>query len=198
MDHVCSDCVQIARILLYTFYLQRAQRGKWYGLFSSELTSILFMASASEFDQRLREDWNENRLNEAVFIFTTVVNNLFFAKIPCILFINKMDLLREKVAGERPSNIAHYFPSFNDASLVTKYVNSFAGDPTDIDDVKMFILFLFLEKVKNLGPNREKSGWKRQVYHHFTTATDTNNIKLVFDSVKDSILRRNLNSLMLE
>ena len=156
------------------------------------------MASASEFDQRLREDWNENRLNEAVFIFSTVVNNLFFAKIPTILFINKMDLLREKVSGERPSNIAHFFPSFNDANIVTKYVSSFAGDPTDVNDVKMFILFLFLEKVKNLGPNRETTGWKRQVYHHFTTATDTNNIRLVFDSVKDSILRRNLNSLMLE
>ena len=83
------------------------------------------MASASEFDQKLREDWNENRLNEAVFIFSTVVNNLFFAKIPCILFLNKMDLLREKVTGERPSNIARYFPSFNDANLITKYVKGF-------------------------------------------------------------------------
>ena len=77
-------------------------------------------------------------------------------------------------------------------------MSSFAGDPTDVNDVQMFILYLFLEKVKNVGPNREKSGWKRHVYHHFTTATDTNNIKLVFNSVKDSILRRNLNSLMLE
>ena len=156
------------------------------------------MASTSEFDQRLREDWNENRLNEAVFIFSTVVNNMFFAKIPCILFLNKMDLLKEKVTGERPSNIAQYFPSFNDASIVSKYVNSFAGDPTDVNDVQMFILYLFLQKIKNVGPNQEKSGWKRHVYHHFTTATDTNNIRLVFNSVKDSILRRNLNSLMLE
>ena len=82
---------QVNEIYPYLF-LQRAQRGKWYGLFSNELTAILFMASASEFDQRLREDWNENRLNEAVFIFSTVVNNLFFAKIPTILFMNKMDL----------------------------------------------------------------------------------------------------------
>jgi guanine nucleotide-binding protein subunit alpha-12 len=38
----------------------------------------------------------------------------------------------------------------------------------------------------------------RPLFHHFTTAVDTENIKVVFNAVKDTILHKNLQSLMLE
>merc|ERR550525_77656 len=43
---------------------QRTQRQKWFQCFES-VTSILFMASTSEFDQVLLEDRKTNRLQEA-------------------------------------------------------------------------------------------------------------------------------------
>jgi guanine nucleotide-binding protein G(i) subunit alpha len=39
---------------------------------------------------------------------------------------------------------------------------------------------------------RNKAGASRQIYHHVTCATDTKNVKVVFDACKDIILRANL------
>ena len=61
------------------------------------VTAILFLAAASEFDQRLLEDNETNRMREAVNVFESLVNFPGFASVSFILFLNKMDLLQEKV-----------------------------------------------------------------------------------------------------
>jgi len=195
---------------------QRTQREKWFDLFSQEITATLFMASASEFDQRLREDARENRLKESMIIFRTLVNNSGFRETPFILFLNKMDLLEEKVwagaagtAGTsataetstgKQGTISDYFDEFNedDSAVIAKYSQGrkFGRDPVNLEDVKTFILSMFLRNVND----RKSAGtsFRKAVYHHFTIATDTDNIRLVFQSVRDSILRKNLDALMLE
>ena len=47
---------------------------------------------------------------------------------------------------------------------------------------------------------RKKGGDKKvmPLYHHFTVAVDTNNIRIVFKDVKDTILKKNLDSLLLQ
>ena len=60
------------------------------------VTAILFLAAASEFDQRLLEDNETNRMREAVNVFESLVNFPGFARVSFILFLNKMDLLEEK------------------------------------------------------------------------------------------------------
>ena len=87
---------------------QRTQRQKWFQCFDS-VTSILFMASTSEYDQVLLEDRKTNRVQESRNIFQTIVNNIIFENISVILFLNKVDLLEQKVSH---SNITHYFPEF--------------------------------------------------------------------------------------
>ena len=174
---------------------QRTQREKWFELFSEDLSSVLFMVSASEFDQKLREDWNENRLKEAVIIFRTIVNNIYFRKTPFILFLNKMDLLKEKVET-CGADISKYFEDFNDHSLVSVKGRKFTQNSGSFEDVKTFILSMFLRNVNEKVS--AKGSFKKGVYHHFTIATDTHNIKFVFQSVRDSILRKNLDALMLD
>ena len=151
---------------------QRSQRQKWYQCFES-ITSILFLVSSSEFDQVLFEDRKTNRLVESGSIFETIVNNKAFCDVSIILFLNKTDLLKEKV---KKVNISHYFPSFT-------------GDPHCLTDVQKFELSEFDSK------RRDRS---RPLFHHFTTAVDTENIKFVFQAVKDTILQNNLKSLMLQ
>ena len=48
--------------------------------------------------------------------------------------------------------------------------------------------------------SRKKTSDKRAmpVYNHFTVAVDTNNIRIVFKDVKDTILKKNLDSLLLQ
>jgi guanine nucleotide-binding protein subunit alpha-12 len=151
---------------------QRSQRQRWYLCFES-VTSILFLASSSEFDQVLYEDRRTNRLIESCDVFEAIANNTAFAGVSIILFLNKTDLLEEKICCV---NIADYFPQFT-------------GDPHLLSAVQQFELGLFDAR------RRDRT---RPLFHHFTTAIDTENIKFVFRAVRDTILQNNLNSLMLQ
>lgn len=151
---------------------QRSQRAKWFQCFE-EVTSILFLVSSSAFDQVLMEDRTTNRLVESCNIFETIVNNKFFSNVSIILFLNKTDLLEVKVQA---TNIKDFFPNFE-------------GNPHKLSDVQQFILHMFDSK------RRERS---KALFHHFTTAIDTENIKFVFHAVKDTILQYNLKALMLQ
>lgn len=164
---------------------QRTQRQKWFQCFDN-VTSILFMASASEFDQVILEDRTTNRLVESRNIFDTIVNHMIFTNISVILFLNKMDLLKKKV---EVSNIAKFFPEFKDVKQVSEYSKEFGGEPSNLEDVKKFLLYYFISAKKNsLKP----------LYHHFTVAVDTGNISLVFKDIKDIILKKNLDALLLQ
>ncbi|XP_025412310.1 guanine nucleotide-binding protein subunit alpha homolog isoform X2 [Sipha flava] len=89
---------------------QRSQRQKWFQCFDS-VTSILFLVSSSEFDQVLVEDRKTNRLEESKNIFDSIVNNVIFRRVSIILFMNKTDLLADKLE-RRETNIKHYFSNF--------------------------------------------------------------------------------------
>ncbi|XP_013881032.1 guanine nucleotide-binding protein subunit alpha-13b [Austrofundulus limnaeus] len=152
---------------------QRSERRRWFECFDS-VTSILFLVSSSEYDQVLMEDRQTNRLSESLNIFETIVNNRVFSNVSIILFLNKTDLLEEKV---KQVSIKDYFPEFS-------------GDPTCLSDVQFFLVECFRKK------RREQQ--LKPLYHHFTTAINTENIRLVFRDVKDTILHDNLKQLMLQ
>ncbi|XP_043945712.1 guanine nucleotide-binding protein subunit alpha-12 [Protopterus annectens] len=151
---------------------QRSQRQKWFQCFDG-ITSILFLVSSSEYDQVLMEDRRTNRLIESMNIFETIVNNRLFYSVSIILFLNKMDLLIEKV---KTVSIRKYFPDFQ-------------GNPHRLDDVKSYLVQCF---------NRKRRNRSRPLFHHFTTAIDTENIRFVFHAVKDTILQENLKDIMLQ
>ena len=152
---------------------------------------FLKLASSSEFDQKLMEDTRVNRLEESRNIFDTIVNHRTFADVSMILFLNKQDLLEDKVTRKK-IDISTYFEEFQDTEEIKKYVSDkFSGNPMDLTDVRNFILYLFVSKHKHLHS-------QRPIYHHFTTAVNTKNIQYVFAAVKETILRKNLSALMLQ
>nr|XP_061791634.1 guanine nucleotide-binding protein subunit alpha-12-like isoform X2 [Nerophis lumbriciformis] len=151
---------------------QRSQRQKWFQCFDG-ITSILFMVSSSEYDQVLMEDRRTNRLVESMNIFETIVNNKLFLNVSIILFLNKTDLLVDKI---RTADIRKNFPEFR-------------GNPRRLEDVQAFLVQSFSRKRRNRG---------KPLFHHFTTAVDTENIRFVFHAVKDTILQENLKDIMLQ
>ncbi|KAJ7403642.1 Guanine nucleotide-binding protein subunit alpha-12 [Willisornis vidua] len=151
---------------------QRSQRQKWFQCFDG-ITSILFMVSSSEYDQVLMEDRRTNRLVESMNIFETIVNNKLFFNVSIILFLNKMDLLVEKVK----------------TVSIKKYFSDFKGDPHRLEDVQRYLVQCFDRKRRNRS---------KPLFHHFTTAIDTENIRFVFHAVKDTILQENLKDIMLQ
>jgi len=153
---------------------QRSQRQKWLQCFDS-VTAILFLVSTSEYDQVLMEDRRTKRLEESLTIFETIINVRYLSSVAFILFLNKTDLLDAKLST-RTSNIAHYFPDYQ-------------GDPFDLAQVQAFILNKFVSARRNV---------QQILYHHFTTAVDSENMNKVFGAVKDFILQKHLENLMLQ
>ncbi|XP_072538501.1 guanine nucleotide-binding protein subunit alpha-14 [Salminus brasiliensis] len=145
---------------------QRSERRKWIHCFEN-VTSIIFLVALSEYDQVLAECDNENRMEESKALFKTIITYPWFQQSSVILFLNKTDILKEKISY---SHLANYFPEFT-------------GPQNDAKAAQDFILKMYQEQ----NPDREKT-----IYSHFTCATDTENIRFVFAAVKDTILRHNL------
>ncbi|GMS98410.1 hypothetical protein PENTCL1PPCAC_20585 [Pristionchus entomophagus] len=145
---------------------QRSERRKWIHCFENA-TSILFLVALSEYDQVLVECDNENRMDESKALFRTIITYPWFTNASVILFLNKKDLLAEKILY---SHLSDFFP---------EYVGP-AGDPIY---AREFILKMFVD----LNPDHGKI-----MYSHFTCATDTENIRYVFAAVRDAILQNNL------
>jgi len=145
---------------------QRSERRKWIHCFEN-VTSIMFLVALSEYDQVLFESENENRMEESKALFKTIITYPWFQQSSIILFLNKTDLLEEKI---QKSDLANYFPEFT-------------GPAKDFDAAKEFILGMFIDM--NPDPNKI-------IYNHFTQGTDTENIAVVFAAVKDTILQLNM------
>uniref|UniRef100_A0A3Q3QWM5 Guanine nucleotide binding protein (G protein), alpha 13b n=1 Tax=Monopterus albus TaxID=43700 RepID=A0A3Q3QWM5_MONAL len=152
---------------------QRSERRRWFECFDS-VTSILFLVSSSEYDQVLMEDRQTNRLRESLNIFETIVNNRVFVNVSIILFLNKTDLLEEKVKSVP----------------LKDYFSDYTGPEHSLPDIQAFMVECFRAK--------RRDATQKPLYHHFTTAINTENIRLVFRDVKDTILHDNLKQLMLQ
>ncbi|KAH9866022.1 hypothetical protein J1614_008586 [Plenodomus biglobosus] len=152
---------------------QRSERKKWIHVFDN-VQVVLFLVAISGYDHVLVEDRNGNQMHEALMLFESISNSKYFEKSALILFLNKIDLFREKIAGGM-SPICNVFPDYT-------------GAPTDIEAGMEF----FAHKFRNLVRQP-----KKEVYVHYTNATDTNLLKITMASVQDMIVQRNLNALIL-
>ncbi|XP_014834783.1 PREDICTED: guanine nucleotide-binding protein subunit alpha-11-like isoform X1 [Poecilia mexicana] len=148
---------------------QRSQRKKWIHCFEN-VTSIIFLAALNEYDQVLYETQTANRLVESLALFKTLISSSWFKKSSTILFLNKTDLLQEKI---KTSHLATYFPKYN-------------GPQCDAESAKHFIHQMYIRRHKEQD---------KPLYTHFTCATDTENIRFVFKSVEDTILQEHLKHL---
>lgn len=74
--------------------------------------TIIFLASLSEYDQTLVESSGENRMRESVALFRVILNSRYLtnSNTSFVLFLNKKDLLEEKILH---SNLKDYFPQFD-------------------------------------------------------------------------------------
>ncbi|KAI1233186.1 hypothetical protein IHE44_0004775 [Lamprotornis superbus] len=108
-----------------------------------------------------------NRMEESKALFRTIITYPWFQNSSVILFLNKKDLLEEKIMY---SHLVDYFPEYD-------------GPQRDAQAAREFILKMFVD----LNPDSDKI-----IYSHFTCATDTENIRFVFAAVKDTILQLNL------
>ncbi|XP_055286142.1 guanine nucleotide-binding protein subunit alpha-15 isoform X1 [Moschus berezovskii] len=87
---------------------QKSERKKWIHCFENVI-ALIYLASLSEYDQCLEENNQENRMKESLALFGTILELPWFKSTSVILFLNKTDILEEKIPT---SHLATYFPSF--------------------------------------------------------------------------------------
>jgi guanine nucleotide-binding protein G(i) subunit alpha len=143
---------------------QRSERKKWIHNFES-VTSIIFCTALSEYDQVLLEEKSQNRMAESLVLFESVINSRWFLRTSIILFLNKIDVFKNKLPKVP---LDKYFPEYTGGS--------------DVNKGAKYILWRFMQA------NRARLN----VYPHITQATDTSNIRLVFITVKETILQNAL------
>ena len=146
---------------------QRSERKKWIHCFE-EVSCVLFVVALSAYDQKLFEDNHTNRMVESLALFDQITNSRWFAKTSIVLFMNKRDLFAEKI-NKVPITVC---PVFKD----------YEGPARNYDSTTDYIIETFLQA----------NSTDKTIYPHLTCATDRGNVNAVFDSVKDTVMKRSL------
>ncbi|KAI8068438.1 G-alpha protein [Gongronella butleri] len=145
---------------------QRSERKKWIHCFEN-VTALVFLVAISEYDQVLFEDESVNRLSESLTLFDSICNSRWFIKTSIILFLNKIDLFAEKIVK---SPLGNYF-----------------DDYTGGDRYEAACQYL-LQRFVSLNTRADT----KQIYTHFTCATDTRQISFVMSAINSIIVHENL------
>eukprot|EP00968_Pinguiococcus_pyrenoidosus_P021625 scaffold2862_cov272-Pinguiococcus_pyrenoidosus.AAC.9 len=143
---------------------QRTERKNWIHYFET-VDLVIFIAALSEYNQLLAENDTENRMVDAIDEFDRTINsNAFFGR-AVILFLNKVDLFREKVHVVPIESVAE-FQDFNAADY----------DPNDVvESGKQYFKDKFLE--------RDDAKSHRMIHTHFTCATDRKSMEKLIEEI---------------
>ncbi|KAI9303506.1 G-alpha protein [Cunninghamella echinulata] len=145
---------------------QRSERKKWIHCFEN-VTALVFLVAISEYDQVLFEDESVNRLSESLTLFDSICNSRWFIKTSIILFLNKIDLFAEKIVK----------------SPMSRYFDDYTGG----DRYEAACQYL-LQRFVSLNTRADT----KQVYTHFTCATDTKQITFVMSAINSIVVHENL------
>ncbi|XP_028288697.1 guanine nucleotide-binding protein G(olf) subunit alpha-like [Parambassis ranga] len=162
---------------------QRDERRKWIQCFN-DVTAIIFVAASSSYNMVIREDNSTNRLRESLDLFKSIWTNRFLKTISVILFLNKQDVLADKILAGK-SKLEDYFPEYNNYQVPADAAPDADEDPK-VARAKFFIRDQFLNISMASGDS------KHHCYPHFTCAVDTENIRRVFNDCRDIIQRMHL------
>ena len=145
---------------------QKSERRKWLSCFD-DVHGVIFVAALSEYDQTLFEDEQQNRMQDALDLFKKLCNDAVFDNTAFILFLNKMDLFKQKIAD--PTKQIKSVPLFAD----------YSGPPSDYAAGVSY----FRGKFESMNKT------KKDIYVHETCATDTTLIKKVLGDCKTVVLK---------
>ncbi|KAM0745917.1 guanine nucleotide-binding protein alpha-1 subunit [Meredithblackwellia eburnea MCA 4105] len=141
---------------------QRSERRKWAHCFE-DVQVLIFIVAISEYNQMLYEDESIPRLKEATTLWDSIANSRWFTRTSIILFLNKIDLFRNKLENHK----------FGDYVLEYQGANSYSA-------VSTYLIQHFHSLYRN--PSKE-------LFIHLTCATDSSQTAIVLSAVNEQILR---------
>ncbi|KAI0074232.1 G-alpha-domain-containing protein [Panus rudis PR-1116 ss-1] len=128
----------------------RTSRAAWLPFFD-DAQAILFLAPINCFDEPLAEDPRVNRLQDSMILWKAIVKSKLLATCAIVLFLNKFDLLAEKIrSGVKASD----------------YIQNFEGKEADAGQLANYFRSRFKHIFRDLSPQ------PRPFYGFVTTAID--------------------------
>lgn len=164
MRHIELTTAEGVNVSVFDVGGQRGQRKKWISCFD-DVTCVLFVASLSEFNQKLEEDQTKDRISESLQLFQALNELIWFGKTPMVIFFNKGDVFREKL--ESGVQLKKFLPEYDGSN--------------DFDSAASFIQGLYEARTQ------KRSGL---LYCHRVVAIDTKNMKKAIDHVQKMILTK--------
>ena len=165
---------------------QQERRRKLIQCFE-DVTAIIFLASSSSYDTTLSGNKTDNQLRMELELFRSIVNNPWLRNVPVLLFLNKQDLLENKIRAGR-HKLEDFFPDLVDYVIPPEAECELRSDEAGREFVraKYFARDAFLQ-ISNQA--QEADIRRAHCYPYFTRAVDTDNIGTVFNDCKDVINR---------
>ncbi|KAI9000626.1 G-protein alpha subunit [Trametes punicea] len=150
----------------------RGQRHTWIPYFD-DATAIIFLAPVSAFDQYLDEDPKTNRIDDSLQLFKHICSNELLKRAHLVLFLNKTDVLKAKLAA---------------GVKVNKYITSYGDRANEYDAVVAYFKAHFTQV------HRRNNESNRVLFTHLTSAVNTKAMQSIITDVRDSIFRGYLKS----
>jgi guanine nucleotide-binding protein subunit alpha len=154
---------------------QKSERKKWINCFDN-VTAVIFVSALSGFDMSMFEDVDENRLLDDIKLFHSVVHEQAMVKVNMIVFLNKIDLFRKKLAEGKTIRTA--FPDYegkDDEESQIQFVKEqfLSQRPTgpDVGDTAIYVTQATDAK-KLFVRIQHCAGYYYQARHGCTTAID--------------------------
>lgn len=148
---------------------QRNERRKWIHQFD-RVNMILFVASLISYNQRCFEDGTTNRMEEDLSLFKWIVAREGFEEVSIILFLNKLDTFEEEIK-KHPLTVL--YPEYE-------------GETGNVEQACEFIG----SKYDEVFDASKEPGTKKQLFVHYTSAVDPENIEHILRDVLHVVLTK--------
>lgn len=135
---------------------------------STDVDVLLCLVAISEFDEVLYEDQTVSRIKESMMLFESLAASQWFLRSTMILFLNKIDLFRNKIErGVRlQASLLSYFTRVQGSKLticLKDYFPEYNG-PNDYENGVRFMAQKFQSLYRQTKP----------LYTHFTQVSSCN------------------------
>jgi len=144
---------------------QRNERKKWIHSFD-DVTAVIYVVSLCSYNEQLFEDDSVNAMDETLKVFEETMNMEWCENSDVIVFLNKVDLFKEKL----------------EQCPITLFWDDYTG-PLDYDSCISFIESELCARIRNPS---------KKLFFHTTCATDTTSVRFTFNAIKNIIIRKTL------
>jgi len=163
---------------------QAPERKKWMAIIDQQLdlTSIIYFAALDEYNMESSEEPGKTKMEVSMRVFAEIMKDVENFNKCSILFMNKIDLFRDKITSEKGFNeYKEKFPDFEDF-LNDEYVRpeNLEEDEDECFDAALTYIEMKFKELA-LPPNNTN------LVVFKTCAIHTNEVESVFNAMKDHI-----------